>query len=278
MPRAGVGHQRHRGHPGLAQPVDQEVDQRHLPVHRIALAHYDVDGQARVLIAQLAQVGQPPGPGEHRLARLRVEAEPAPRIGDVGVHDGLVPGQPVELGASGLERRVEPGQVDRLVQVQGLFHRVDHGRPGEHHRVDLVAVVEQELLRREGPHAVREQDQRLSRVVLVQPGRDRAEVGHQPGPAARAQLPQVRLRPRRGPVAALVHGHRRVTRLAQRLGQPGEPLGVVPHAVHDLHHRARVPGRVPAVGGQLQPVTALDREPFRCRRGHVSRPSSRSTR
>jgi hypothetical protein len=193
------------------------------------------------------------------------------RIGDVGVHDGLVARQPVIVGARGLERRVEHGQVQRLVQVQRRFEQVDRRSPGQHHAVDVGAVVKQVLLYGERPHAVPEQDERQVRMVRADLGREQADVVHQGVPAALAQVP-VGIRVGAGAVTAVILGVDDETIVVQGLRDVIVALGVLAHPVGQLDRgpRPAVVLRLPLVGDDLRAVGRLVTEFAQWHRGVLS--------
>jgi len=122
------------------------LQQDEVGVDRVQLARGDIEREVGTDGRHLARVGHPAGAGEHVLAGVDVDPEPAPRVGDVGIDDRLVPGQPVELGPRRLEGGVERCEVDGLVEVEGGLELIQRGGPGQHHGVDPVAVLEQVLL------------------------------------------------------------------------------------------------------------------------------------
>ena len=137
---------------------------------------------------------EPLGVGEgcraaHHLGRPGgVDAEPARRIGDVQVDLGLVPAEPVVLGAGRFERGVERRQVGRLGRVDAGGDHVDGRRAREHGAVDVVAAVEEVLLEGERAHAVAEQHDAGCRGTPRGPSPSRRHVVDQRRPT----------RPRRG--------------------------------------------------------------------------------
>ena len=132
-----------------------------------------------------SRVGRGAGAREHRLRRRDVVAEPAQRVGHVGVDLALVAGQPLIAGASGFERGVERREVQGVVGVEP-GHQVGGGGAAEHDGVDPVTVVDQVLLDRERAHAVPEKHDRDTGNVGGEPVQEHADVVDRRGPALRA--------------------------------------------------------------------------------------------
>ena len=106
MPGVGEGADRHVGQARGLVAFGQRDQQRQAAVNRVGLAGGDVDRQAGPDRGDLGRIGAPPRADEHGPGRISIDPEAATRIGDVGIDDGLVTGQPVIVGAGGLERPV----------------------------------------------------------------------------------------------------------------------------------------------------------------------------
>ena len=130
---SGPHRERHVGEPGRPQPLDERVDQRELTVHRVGVAHHDVDRQVLADAREPVGVGHVAGPGEHRLAAFDVQPEAAARVGDVRVDLRVVAGEPLVAGAV-RERRVERREVDRAVEVERGLQQVDRRRARQRQR------------------------------------------------------------------------------------------------------------------------------------------------
>ena len=142
--------------------------------------------------------------------------------------------------------------------LEGALEQVDSRRPGQHHAVGGVAVVEQVLLDGERPHAVAEQDERQAWVLRPDMGREQADVVDQPGPAALTQVAERlgigALPPGTGAVAPVILGVDHEAGVVQRPGDVLVAPRVLAHAVRELHRGSRLARRVPPVGGDLRAV------------------------
>ncbi len=254
MPRLRVRPHGDVGQSGRAVPVGQRGQQRQLAVDGVALAGRDVDGKVSPHGGQLPGVGEPPCAGEHGLGRAGVEAKPAPRVADVGIHDRLVTGQPVVVSTGRLERGVEHGQVQRLIQVQCGFEQVDHGRAGQDDSIGVRAVIQQVLLHRERPHAVPQQDQRQARLLGPDLRGQQADVRDQRGPPALPQVTQHALADGRAVAPVVLRVDDQATAV-HGLGEGLITKGVLAHAVRDLHRGTRHRRGIPAVRGYLLTVS-----------------------
>ena len=158
------------------------MHERERPVDRVRVADGDVEGEIGADVGHLGGVGHSAGVREDGLHPVDVVSEPAEGIGDVEVDLVLVAGEPLEAGATRLERRVERVEADAVVQIESRLEEIDRAGAGQGHGIDAVAVVEQVLLGRERAHAVGEQDERQAGVLRAAPIDHHVEVFERAGP------------------------------------------------------------------------------------------------
>ena len=83
------------------------------------------------------------------------------------------------------------------------------------------------------------QDERDARVLLASDGSELAEIAHQAGPTAGAEIAVAISRSRSRAVTAVVVGVHDVPGVGEGFGQSAVPTGMLAHAVRDLHDRSR---------------------------------------
>ena len=239
--------------PGVAVAVDQRLQPRKAVVDRVLVAEENVGRQVLADPGDLNRIAQAGGDAREAAGAVGLPREAAERIGDIGVHLGLVARQPVE----GRARLDAPHP--HLVQPLGRSRPVaERRRAGEHQAVDGVRVVEHIGLGEERSEAMPQEDPPQVRM----PAADHAgELVQVPDHQLRAPVSEIAKRLWAGgreAVAAVVVGVDHPAGPHQQLQRRAVAPGVLAHPVRHLQHGVRVT----ASSAQWKPAMGIPSTPL----------------
>src|SRR5262249_24489315 len=172
---------------------------------------------------------------------------------------GGVSAQPVEVRTA-LERLVAGHAIERGVGVERAEDRIDGGRPRQHRRSDVGAVIQQVLLHRERAHGLPQEHARGAAAAGIDRVAGCYQVVYQRVPSVRAEVAELARVPRAASVTTMSVCVNLETGGAECGGQAPVTGGVLAQAMRDLHDGTPRTARGPVAYEQVDVATARNGE------------------